>query len=89
MSTNRCQVERPQAGWFGARGYTTAYHDWTDRTGLCRFCGMTRLETRLPASTARPRWERVLEELARIGDDQRADRSSPAASAYLEWRTQP
>lgn len=88
MATNRCQVVRPQAGSYGARGFVTAYHEWGDGTGLCRFCGMTRLETKLPGpAVPRERWERVLEELARIAGDARADRGSPAASAWVAWRT--
>lgn len=42
IERRRCPVARPMKypPW-GMPGETTSYHDWTDRSGRCRFCGQT------------------------------------------------
>lgn len=46
MATSRCPIVRPQAGYFGAQGFTTDYHDWRGEGGCCKFCGVSRRDAR-------------------------------------------
>lgn len=54
MPTTRCPVVRPQAGSYGARGFTTDYHDWSGDGGCCKFCGVLRRNAHTKVE-ARPR----------------------------------
>jgi len=42
VSTSRCTVVRPQKPPY--QHMTTDYHDWTDGSGRCKFCRLTRAQ---------------------------------------------
>lgn len=74
MPTSRCPIVRAQKPPYQDR--TTDYHDWTDRSGLCRFCGQPRRATQVDV-TLRPRtW-------AELDDDAPARREWPAVMTAL------
>lgn len=54
MPTSRCPIVRPQSGSYGARGFTTDYHDWSGDGGHCKFCGVSRAGAKVDIET-RPR----------------------------------
>lgn len=54
MPTSRCPIVRPQAGTYGARGFTTDYHDWRGDSGCCKFCGVSRASAQVKVES-RPR----------------------------------
>lgn len=45
MPTSRCPVVRAQKPPYAYK--TTDYHDWTDGSGSCRFCGQVRKDTQV------------------------------------------
>ncbi len=58
MPTSRCPVVRQQKPPF--QDQTTDYHDWTDRTGYCRFCGQSRKETQVDLVLRERTWDEAL-----------------------------
>lgn len=55
MPTSRCPVVRPQKPPYQWK--TTDYHDWTDGTGFCRFCGQARKETQVDVLLRERHWD--------------------------------
>ncbi len=64
MPTTRCPVVRLQSGSYGARGFTTDYHDWSGEEGRCKFCGISRRDAQTKDESGRPGWRGFREQAA-------------------------